>query len=317
MKNSLTSLVTSLSVSTLLTSCNPQNAQNLLDSLNSSAPVNTTFTLTGSGQDTVAQTKIHPLFTAIIPSAYALTPPQLFDVNGQAVSLVDAWMVIKKIQFDSQEISTNTRNEGEVKLSGPFVVDLLSDNPESFGDVILPSKGIRKVKMELHRAEQLPLEAPAELLGKSIFLRGRVNGIPFKYSSSDSTEFKIRGPHAIMPDSSSDMLAVIRIADLFKKIDLSSILTPTEISAKSRIVVSNPCPLIDPSANDLYTCFRKGLESEAKFGKDNGDMDLDDLDECVSDEEGEDSDDYYDEDPDQNSEEDSDEDFYFPDFFDV
>ncbi len=302
MKNSLTSLVTALSVSTFLTSCNPQNAQNLMDSLNSSAPVNTSFSLTGSGQNSVAQTNTHKLFTAIIPSAYALTPPPLFDVNGQEVTLVDAWIVIKKIQFDSQEISSNIGSEGEVKFNGPFVVDLLSDSPESFGSVLLPAKGIRKVKMQLHRAEQLPPEAPVELLGKSIYLNGRVNGIPFSYSSADSKEFKIRGPHAIIPDTSSEMLAVIRIADLFKKIDLSNILTPTEISSQSRMAISNPCPLIDPSAIDLYTCFRKGLESEAEFGKDNGDMDLDDSDECVSDEESEVSD------------QDSGDDFYSLDF---
>jgi hypothetical protein len=45
----------------------------------------------------------------------------------------------------------------------------------------------------------------------------------------------------------------------------------------------NPCPQIDPNAQDLYRCFRKGLEAQSRFGRDNGDKDLDQHDECVND----------------------------------
>lgn len=77
------------------------------------------------------------------------------------------------------------------------------------------------------------------------------------------------------------MLIVIRMADLFKKINLSSIVAPTDIHAGNRVNVVNPCPLIDASANDLYTCFRKGISTEGNFGKDDGDKDLDANDETV------------------------------------
>ena len=46
---------------------------------------------------------------------------------------------------------------------------------------------------------------------------------------------------------------------------MSSITAPTDISAGTPIPTANPCPTIDPSAADLYTCFRKGLETEFNY----------------------------------------------------
>ena len=89
------------------------------------------------------------------------------------------------------------------------------------------------------------------------------------------------GPNAIVPNSSEDMLIVIRISDLFRKIDLSSITGSTNIHASNRVNVPNPCPLIDSSATDLYTCFRKGFSTQGDFGNDDGDKDLDAKDDSV------------------------------------
>lgn len=255
----------------------------------SSTVVTTGLTMTGSGQSAVARADWQKTLSFFIPSAYALTPPPLFDSNNSSVSLNEAWIVIKEIEFEAEEVDDGSENdEDEVEFEGPFFVDLLSDSPESFGDAVIPATGLKRVKMKLHEAESIPANVPSELSSKSIYLSGAVNGFAFTYAADDSTEFEISGPNAIFPNSSQDLLIVIRIADLFSKIDLSSINAQTDIHAGNRVNAADPCPLIDPEATDLYTCFRKGLSSESSFGKDDGDNDLDEDDETVDDDENND-----------------------------
>jgi len=261
----------------LLASCN----------LGGGAPVSgggvrTSLTMTGSGMDAVAQSNSQRLFSLFIPTAVALTPPLLVDSTGQTVNLNEAWVVIKEIEFEANEVADSGEQDGEeVEFEGPYFVDLLSDSPVSFGDAVIPANGIRRIKMKLHEAESLPAGAPLDLNSKSIYFSGSVNGVNFSYAADDSTELEIGGPNPILPSSAKDMLVVIRIADLFKKINLSSIISPTDIHAGNRVNIAGACPLIDASANDLYTCFRKGLSTEGNFGNDDGDKDLGPEDETV------------------------------------
>jgi hypothetical protein len=279
MKNSLSFMVTTLSLSALLTSCNPQV-------LSSDSTVSTGFSVTGSGQNAVAKSDLQKFFSLFLPSAYALTPPPLLDANGASLSLDEAWIVVKKIEFHTRESELRDQNQSygsdNIKLRGPHFINLLSDEPEVLANASLPPEGIRRLKMELHKSDTIPQGAPEGLSGNSIYFSGLVNGIPFSFSSADNSEFKIRGPKAVVPEASKKMMAVIRIAGLFSQIDLSVITSPTDISKMNRVSAVNPCPQIDPNAQDLYRCFRKGLEAQARFGRDNGDKDLDQHDECVN-----------------------------------
>lgn len=276
MKTSLKCLATGLSFSLLLAGCNQGGSPV------SGGGVATGLTMTGSGQPAVALSNTQKFFSLFMPSAVALTPPLLVDSTSLSVNLTEAWIVIKEIEFESQEVAGATEQDGnEVEFQGPYFVDLLSDAPLSFGDAVVPASGLRRVKMKLHEADSLPASVPVELTSKSMYLSGTVNGVAFTYAADDSTELEIGGPNPIVPNSAQDMLIVIRMADLFKKIDLSSINIATDIHAGNRVNVVNPCPLIDASATDLYTCFRKGFSTEGNFGNDDGDKDLDINDDSV------------------------------------
>lgn len=275
MKSSITSIVTGMAMISLLAGCNEKPSPK-------SSAVTTGMTMTGSGSPAVAQTQMQKLFSLFLPSAVALTPPALVDSSGLNVNLSEAWVVIKEIEFESQEFPGIDEIDGnDVEFSGPFFADLLSNAPVSFGDAQIPVFGIRRVKMKLHKDVNLPASAPLGLADKSIYFSGTVNAVAFTYSSDETTEFEISGPDPILPTSAKDMLVEIKTADLFKKINLSSITVATNISSSNRVAVANPCPLIDASASDLYTCFRKGLSKESNFGCDDGDFDLDVNDDSV------------------------------------
>ncbi len=276
MKSKLSVLACTLTAATLLTACNGSSSGSKKDS-----QVRTGFAMTGSGANAVAQTRIDRMFSFMLPTAYALTPPLLVDASGGNVFLDEAWVVVEKIEFEGTESGETGSNDFSIELKGPFFINLLSDAPNILGEPLITTGELRRVKMQLREEDSIPDGAPVGLTGKSIYLSGSVNGIPFSYAADESSQYEISGPNGVMPEESQNLLAVIKTADLIKKIDLSSIIAPTDITTDNKVNVAGACPQIDPSANDLYVCFRKGLEQEADFGKDDGDMDLDSNDESV------------------------------------
>ena len=135
--------------------------------------------------------------------------------------------------------------------------------------------------MELFRDGPAPAGAPSDLNSNSIYFEGSVGGNLFTYKADDNTEIEVGGDNGITPDASSNLILVIRFAGLFKKIKLSAITNGIVISTNNKVAEANPCPLIDASASDLYTCFRKGLETTANFGIDSGGHDLNETDNKV------------------------------------
>lgn len=276
MKNLIQTVATGIALSALVVGCNAKPS-------NSSAGVITTgLTMTGSGAPAVAQSEVQKFLSVFVSSAVALSPPPMVDSTSLVVNLSEAWVVIKEIEFESQELPGASESDGdEVEFTGPFFVDLLSNAPLSFGDAQIPEVGLRRIKMKLHKTATIPTIAPLGLANNSIYMRGTINSVAFSYAADDSTEIEIGGPKPVVPSTAKDMLVEIKTATIFKKINLSSITVSTNISATNRVTVSNPCPLIEASATDLYTCFRKGFAKEANFGNDDGDFDLDVNDESV------------------------------------
>lgn len=275
MKASTRAVMSSLMFAVLAAGCN--------EGTSGQGAVSTNFAITGSGQNAVVQNNLQKAFSLIVPSAIALAPAPLVDSNGANIDLNEAWIVLRHIQFKTSEIADSGENgSSTAHYNGPFFIDLLSNNPVSFGEILLPKEGLKRVKMLLHKSNNLPSNAPIALNGKSIYLSGLVNSHNFTYAADDTTDFQISGPNAVVPEAEKDLLAVIRMADLFKKIDLSGINADTNITSSARFPAVNPCPSIHPTASDLYTCFRMGLNQEAKFGKDNGDKDLDASDDVVN-----------------------------------
>lgn len=231
--------------------------------------VTTNFAITGSGMNATVST------SWILPSAYALTPPPLVDSNMANVDLYEAWIAVKNVHFfrsaDPDALTTAADH-----YQGPFFVDLLDGTPEPFGSIRLFPEGLRRVKLLLHKSNSIPAGAPAGLSGNSIYLRGQVNGHDFSYASDDTTVFQVYGDNAVAPESGKSLLMTIRTANLFKKIDLSAITGNVSITSTNRVNAANPCPLIHATATNLYTCFRQGMNKEAKFGQDDGDDDLSD-----------------------------------------
>ncbi|MGZ3769984.1 MAG: DUF4382 domain-containing protein [Bdellovibrio sp.] len=248
-------------------------------SSNSGQSVSTSLVMTGSGQaSTIAKYKVqHPWLSMFLPSAVAFPPPAMTDSTGLVVSMTKSWIVIKEIEFKADETAgaEESSSSSEAEFKGPYVVDLLSSTPAPLGIADVPAGNYRRIKMKLEKAATLPADAPAGLNGNSMYFEATVAGNQITFSSDDGSEFQIGGAHGVDISSDAGLLVSIKIADLFKMIDLSGVNSNIAISSSNRVAAVNKCPLIEPSAQDLYTCFRKGFEKAGKFGKDsNGDHEM-------------------------------------------
>lgn len=242
------------------------------------------FKMTGSSAAaTIANHRpqfFSPWWAAVLMPAWALPPPLMVDANALNVTLDDAWMVVKEVEFKQSELAEAGEVDGdEIAFTGPYVVNLLSSTPESFGQVRSSTGTLRRMKMKLHNASSLPSNAPPALAGKSIYWKGSVNGHAFTISSSEGYEFELAGPKAVTLSDNDSVLMTVHIANIIKKLNLADIAasgSQVDISENSRVTTSAaPCPTIEPSATDLYTCFNSGLKLESNLGRDdNGDDEL-------------------------------------------
>lgn len=242
------------------------------------------FKMTGSSATaTLAFHRPHfvsPWWAAILTPAMALPPPSMVDANAHSVTLNEAWMVVKEVEFKQSEVVEADEVDGdEIAFTGPYVVNLLSSTPESFGQVRSTTGTLRRMKMQLHNAETLPSNAPPALTGKSIYWKGAVNGHAFTISSSEGYEFELAGPNAVTLSDNDSLLMTVHIANIIKKLNLADIAasgSQVDITESNRLTTTAaPCPTIDSSATDLYTCFNNGLKLESNLGKDdNGDDEL-------------------------------------------
>lgn len=246
-----------------------------------------TLTMTGSSSAaTVAFHRPHfmkPWILELVKPALALPPPALQDATGLTITLSESWMVVKEVELkQSESVEAGEMSGDSVSFAGPFVVNLLSSNPESFGQARVATATLRRLRMKLHNADTLPNTAPPALINKSIYWKGVVNGHNFTISSREGYEFMLAGPNGVTLADNSSVLMSVHVANLFKKMNLSSIVGDVDIDESNRHSATNPCPSIDSSASDLYTCFKKGLESESNLGRDDdGNDELDVSDDSV------------------------------------
>lgn len=273
--NKKISVVATSGLLALTLGCTPQSNSSALGRASS-------LSLVGSlkQQAIVAKTKLEYLFSLVMPQANAEVSA-LADAAANDVMLSEAWIALQEIKVRA---ATSEEEAGEDHvIQGPLAVNLLSDQPFSAEMSALSANGYDALSLKFHKADVAIEGAPLELIDHSIYLSGYVNGHAFSYIADDSTEFILSGTKSIQADQDSGFVLVFGLANLIKKINLSDITADTVISKDNKVVSANACPEIDPSASDLFTCFEKGLKTEADFGKHDGDYDLDDAsDETVN-----------------------------------
>ncbi len=233
----------------------------------------TNLAVTASPQSTaVAQNNW--LFDIIFPKLWALPVNDVVDSGGLPVLLNKVWSSFKEVRF---KLDGSETESDDTRLDGPFNIDLLSNDAIIVPELVITGT-LDEIEWRLDQATlPLPSGAPAELLGNSLIIKGEVFGNSFTFLSDENTQMSFQKPEFGNLES-SNLVVNILLKQMISKIDLSTVTSGEEISQSTpHNTVGSACTSIDPSANTLYTCFRKGLESEYNLGADNnGDLEVDD-----------------------------------------
>lgn len=208
------------------------------------------------------------------PAAWALPISGVVDSQGNSVSVSEAWLSLKNIRIDFE----GDASCDDSRLVGPFVIDLLSNSATLLSEVQLDSQ-VDEVRWDLEKVAsgELPSGAPAALEDNSFLIEARVNAMnSFTFLSDESTSMRFE--NEAFAATGSNLVVNILLKELFSKIDLDTIVDGEEISsANPHATAGSACPDINPSSNNLYSCFREGLENISVLGRDdNGDFISDD-----------------------------------------
>ncbi len=228
------------------------------------------FSMAGSSAPaTVALNNMKlPLLGAFLNHAVALPPPVLKDSTNVAINLNEAWISVKQVEFKSTETVSAGEVDGDsVSFETPTAINLIASTVQTFGQARVGSS-LRRIKMQLHNVDVPPSGAPAGLLGKSFYWQGTVGVRSFTFTSTEGYEYELAGPNGVALSENSNILLSIQIANLFRKIDMSNVTDGAVINQNTRVPATSPCPLINASAADIYTCFKDGLKTEANIGND-------------------------------------------------
>lgn len=244
--------------------------------------------MTGSAQArTVAKSMLDILLNLTFPKAVALPPPNsIIDLANNSVLLSQAWVNIGKLELKVSELpEVGEVNGDSIEFVGPFMVDLLTPSPQVLSNGIIGVPEFRRLKYTFEKVQTLPQGAPAQIQNNSVYLEGSVGAVAFSFVTVSEVQTDTAGPNLVSPRTGDNMLLQIQFANFFRKIDLTVISSggvTVAISDTNRVSATNPCPAIDSSAADLYTCFLKGLSAESNFGVDkNGNYELENTDSTV------------------------------------
>ncbi|MDD9945235.1 MAG: hypothetical protein OXU20_29600 [Myxococcales bacterium] len=115
------------------------------------------------------------------------------EPGGNAEVLVEeAWIVLGDVRFiPGNDCDSGHDDAGRVDISGPTVVELLSDPaPLSFE---VEDREYCRVRLPLERADEVPRSAPEALEDHAVVLIGSLaDGTPFEVRSRDKREAEVR-----------------------------------------------------------------------------------------------------------------------------
>lgn len=223
-------------------------------------------------------------FDLIFAKSFAFpAPSSMMDSAGNVVVLSQYWINLGSFEFEATESATLDEIDGtNIDFQGPYPVNLLTSSPQILGSNSINLSQIRRIKAKLAMTLSVPTGAPSVFLGKSIYISGQVNGNNFTFSTNAESEVQVGGATVITALSDKTMLLELRTANLIKKMNLSAITTATNIDDSNKVNVVSPCSGIDVSANDLFSCFLKGLETESDLGRDDdGNFRIDATEEAI------------------------------------
>ena len=178
------------------------------------------------------------------------------------VTLTKFLVNFKEIELELQEGFYDS--DDDIKLKGPFEIDLLSGNSIQLIDIKIPNGIYEEIEFEFDKSEN----ATSELFGKSMKLTGEINGKAFEFWHDFEEEIEVdyedTNQKLIIDDNTKEVIIDFDLNAVLAMVDLS---TATDNDGDGLITIS---PKDLDGNNALAAALKKAIKEQIEL--------MDDLD---------------------------------------
>jgi hypothetical protein len=200
-------------------------------------------------------------------------------INGRTKSttvISDFKVSIREIEFEFDEddahFKTDSCFDEDVKLKGPFVLNVLQQQAfveELVTTVNVPNARYEEVEFKLHKNAE-----SGEMNGKSILIKGTIDGQPFIFWHDTDEEFEIDFENAdtdiVINGNTASLVINLQLEQLFSAVKGGVNLSAATDGDGDGVIEINPGSLDNDGNRDLADALKTLLEDATDLMDDKG-----------------------------------------------
>lgn len=182
------------------------------------------FTACSSDDDTNKIAEDHGSLKILASATYGNSGNKTTNSVNENISLSNFLVNFEEIELefaDEDSLGNSYGSDDDIKLKGPFEFDLLSGESFYLVDVELPNGIYEEIEFEFDKSEN----PESELFGKSMLLKGEINGTPFVFWHDFDEEIEID-----FEDSNKNLVIDNNEIDILINFDLNSVLAMVDLT---------------------------------------------------------------------------------------
>ena len=180
--------------------------------------------------------------------------------DGENVTLSKFLVNFKEIELELKEGFYGS--DDDIKLKGPFEMDLLSTNLLPVVNVEIPNGIYEEIEFEFDKSEN----SDSELFGKSMKMTGEINGFPFEFWHDFEDEIEIdfedAGKNLVIENNTTEVVINFNLAEVINTVDLSR---ATDNDGDGVITIS---PSDIDGNNDLAKKLKQAIKAQIELMED-------------------------------------------------
>ncbi|MEA1786526.1 hypothetical protein U1E44_10525 [Arenibacter sp. GZD96] len=145
--------------------------------------------------------------------------------NNANLEISDFLVNIKEVELEFDDDDRNGKNfydsDDEIELKGPFELDLLAGEI-TFAFVDLPQARYEELEFDFDKSRN----ASSELFGKTILIRGAIEGVPFEFwhdfEEDVEIDFEDDNNDIIITENNNDITINFNITGILNGVDFST-----------------------------------------------------------------------------------------------
>lgn len=200
------------------------------------------------------------------------------DLGSRTTSSVNENITLSSFMINIEEIELEFADDYEglgnyydsdddIELKGPFEYDLLSGESFDLVDIVIPNGVFEEIEFEFDKSKN----PDSELFGKSMLLKGEINGVPFVFWHDFEEEIEIDYEDAeqnlVIDNNTLEVAIHFNLNAVLSAVDLT---TATDNDGDGVITIS---PSDEDGNNALARALKEAIKDQIELMEDMYDLD--------------------------------------------